>query len=222
MANVGLFDEAQAAAREIDSKMIRAKALHEIAVAQADAGLADQSARTFGDAIAAAQRGKNEDDFDLSNIAQQQVAVGFHNDALATVALIQDRGEKACALRLIVAELPPADMSAEACRKFYRDILAEIQNIRCKKDDEREKREAVQEVARSQAKMGFFADALASARSIEDPLDKAIALHDVVELQAKAGFLADALANARGIEDANFKARAICAVAAAWAKMEKK
>ena len=222
MANVGLFDEAKAVAREIDRKMIRAKALYEIAVEQADVGLAEQARQAFVDAVAVGQHERNEDCFDLSDIAQQQAAVGFHNDALATVALIQDGSEKACALRLIVAEPPPAYMSAEARRKFYLDILAEIQKIRCKNDDEREKREAIQEVARSQAKMGFFADALASARSIEDSLDKAIALRDVVELQAKAGFLADALANTRGIEDANFKARAICAVATAWAKMEKK
>ena len=99
---------------------------------------------------------------------------------------------------------------------------SEIQKIRYKQDDMQDMRKAIQEVATSQARMGFFADALVAARSIDDPLDRAATLLNVAERQAKAGYLADALATARGIDNANFKAQAVCAVAAARAKMNSK
>ena len=141
MAGVGLFDEARVAVCNINVKMFATQAIYEIAIAQADAGLTDQSRRTFNDAAAAAQHEKVEDFFSLSDIAQQQAAAGFHNDARATVALIHNPFYKFSALGQIVAEPPPAMLSAGGRRKYFRDLLAEIQRIPCKEEDMQEKEE---------------------------------------------------------------------------------
>ena len=202
----------------IKDSSARARALGEIAAAQAQAGQLDAATATLEQALLAATSIEDSSAraSALSEIAAAQAQAGQPDPATATLEqalvtanLIEDSFARAWALCGIAAAQAQAGQSDQA---LVTANLIEDSSARAR---------ALREIAAAQAQAGqpdpataTLEQALLAATSIEDSSARARALGGIAAAQAQAGQLDAALVTANLIEDSYYRARALRGITA--------
>jgi len=202
------FDEAVNVAAKIGDKDRSARALMQIAQAQAAAGKREDAAKTFAKAVDAAKEVINrvitdhignthyfyERDGLLFEILKQQADAGLIEDALATARLLKD----------YPADSGQSYYHGHNFRQEPEAGLASTSTFASR---------AACVIALEQAKDGHYAEALDRLNDIEAALPREDAIEAVALMQAKAGLFDDAVATAKRIHNTATRALAVCQIA---------
>src|SRR5919199_1824773 len=197
------FTNALDTARQIDDSFYRAKALTEIATAQATGenfAAALDTARQIDDSSYRARA--------LTEIAKAQAIAENFAAALDTARQIDNSFYRARALTEIAKAQPTAENFAAAL-----DTARQI-------DDSFYRAWALTEIAKAQPTAENFAAALDTARQIDDSFYRAWALTEIATAQATAENFAAALDTARQIDYSSYRAQALTEIAKAQAIAE--
>jgi tetratricopeptide (TPR) repeat protein len=183
-AEAGIYVDALNTARGIEEVFTKARALHEVASAQAKAGLADQARSTFAEALTAACASK--DTVALQEIATAQTKASFFAEALVTAYGIEDGFNRALALQQIASAQARAGMTDQSRLTFTKALTAAREATDTASDPAYPLNAmSTREIAIAQAEAGFFTEALATARGIDDAGEKAWALCQIAAIKAK-------------------------------------
>ena len=212
-ARSGDVNGALAIAREIPDMDARAKLLHDIALAQVEAGDKQSARNTFAEARAIVRA--NMDDAcsrvisrvrDLSAIALGQAKAGDKRSAWETFAE---------AIRIICARHNDsihhnADYSGHI--RYNAGVFCDIALAQAEAGDKQAARDTI-------------TDALLAARTIPNASEQARVLCDMAQVQAQIGYVQPArdtfivaLSVVQGIDKPNYRAENLCAVALAQAQ----
>jgi hypothetical protein len=193
----GFHADALTTAQEMEEGEEKANVLAKLALARLEAGQAEYARKILAEASAGARSIEHHGSYDkkkaLIAIAYAQSEARFFEDALVTIRATADASEdKVRVLCAIATALAEAGRAKQARQTFAAAIAAagEIEapesafDCYSMEDTMAGKAWASHEVATAQAKAGFLADALVTARAIQDPLVKAQTL---CELAATRG-----------------------------------
>ena len=183
---------------EIQGGPQRARALRDLARAQAEAGLSRESAATFAEALEAARgikdAGRRADA--LKGMAMAQAEAGSFADALRTASAIGHESLRAEALSATaVAQAEAGDIGA---------ALRTVEGL----EDFFIQEAALQGIAAARAKAGDFGAALQIARRLSRGDSRHTALGEIAVARAEAGDFVAALQTAKEIDDTGRNARA--------------
>ncbi|MEZ6060772.1 MAG: protein kinase [Planctomycetaceae bacterium] len=117
----------------------------------------------------------------LHDIAEAQASLGMYRDALETVRLVREEYKQAFILSQVILELPEDTAHDDVCA-----AIAEARGFAESIDDEQSRYSALSGIARAQAHVGMFPQALETARSIGSDEWTALALALVADARAEA------------------------------------
>ncbi|MEZ8219368.1 NACHT domain-containing protein [Candidatus Fervidibacteria bacterium JGI MDM2 SSWTFF-3-K9] len=221
-ASKGLFEQALKVAEGIRWAGERARALSEIAVEMAKAGMKERAKEVFEQALKVAEG--IEDAWwrarALSEIAEEMAKAGMFEKAMKVAEGIRWAGERAGALSEIAKEMAKVGMKEQA-KEVFEQALKVAEGI----EDARERAEVLKAIASEMAKAGMFEKAMKVAEGIEYARFRARALSEIAKEMAKVGMkeqakevFEQALKVAEGIEDARERAEVLGAIAEEMAK----
>jgi tetratricopeptide (TPR) repeat protein len=182
LAAAGFYDKAIETASSMngtddgdDNLFMKGQLLHNIAAYQAKAGLYDK-------AIETTNMIENEDfkQEALSEIAKAQAEAGFYDEAIATANTIENGHEKVQALCKIT-KIQAKDKAAPAVSLESFQSAFEVNNIQINLG----KANAFYTIAKAQAEVGFYAEAMSTTSMITRADEKVRAMCEIIKLQSK-------------------------------------